>query len=43
MFSGDAMDFFERDSRDSATKYDSMDGDADENIFISTCRVRYKF
>jgi hypothetical protein len=43
MFTGDAMDFFERDSRDSATDYDSMDGDADENIFISTCRVRYKF
>jgi hypothetical protein len=37
------MDFFERDSRDSATTYNSMDGSSDEDIFISTCRVRYKF
>jgi hypothetical protein len=43
MFAGDAMDFFERDGRDSATDYDAMDGNSDENIFISTCRVRYKF
>ena len=43
LFAGDAMDFFERDSRDSATTYDSMDGNSDEDIFITTCRVRYKF
>jgi len=43
LFAGDAMDFFERDSRNSTTHYDSMDGSADEDIFLSTCRFRYKF
>ena len=35
LFSGDAMDAFETGS--------DRDGDADENIFTSTARVRYKF
>ena len=34
LFSGDAMDFWEVDDRD---------GSGDEDIFISTMRVRYKF
>ena len=34
LFSGDAMDFWEVDQRD---------GSSDEDIFTSTCRVRYKF
>ena len=33
LFADDAMDFFEVD----------RDGSSDEDIFISTCRVRYKF
>ena len=35
LFSGDAMDFYEVG--------DIRDGSADENIFISTARLRYKF
>ncbi len=34
LFSGDAMDFWEEGQRD---------GSSDEDIFISSCRVRYKF
>lgn len=34
LFGGDAMDFWEVDQRD---------GNSDEDIFISSCRVRYKF
>ncbi|MEA3332250.1 MAG: hypothetical protein U9Q58_01455 [Pseudomonadota bacterium] len=43
LFAGDAMDFFERDNRDDSTTYSNMDGDGDEDIFVSTMRVRYKF
>jgi len=35
LFSGDAMDAFETGNQ--------RDGDADENIFVSSARVRYKF
>ena len=35
LFSGDAMDAFEVG--------DSRDGDADEDIFVSSARIRYKF
>ena len=35
LFSGDALDAFEVDSL--------KDGDADENIFISSARIRFKF
>ena len=35
LFSGDAMDAFETGS--------DRDGDADENIFTSSARIRYKF
>ena len=34
LFAGDAMDFWEEGQRD---------GSSDEDIFISSCRVRYKF
>lgn len=34
LFSGDALDFYEVDQRD---------GNSDEDIFLSSCRVRYKF
>ena len=42
LFADDAMDFFERDSRDDVSG-DEPDGNSDEDIFISTARVRYKF
>ncbi len=35
LFSGDAMDAFELG--------DQKDGSADEDIFVSSARVRYKF
>jgi hypothetical protein len=34
LFTGDGMDFFEVDERD---------GNSDENIFVSSARIRYKF
>jgi hypothetical protein len=34
LFAGDGMDFFEVDDRD---------GNSDENIFVSSARIRYKF
>ena len=47
LFAGDAMDFYERDSAsDSALAnypYNEVDGSSDEDIFLSTMRVRYKF
>ncbi len=40
LFTGDAIDFYERESHEPAAQ---PDGDSDENIFVSTARVRYKF
>jgi len=45
LFADDAMDFFEENSRDDVARgaIDEPDGDSDEDIFVSTARVRYKF
>jgi hypothetical protein len=40
LIAGDAMDYYEIDS---VNDIDPRDGDADEDIFLSTARVRYKF
>lgn len=42
LFADDAMDFFERNSAND-TVINEPDGNSDEDIFISTARVRYKF
>ncbi len=40
LFAGDALDFYERDSSDPDRQ---PDGGSDENIFVSTARIRYRF
>jgi hypothetical protein len=40
LFTGDAIDFYERDSQNPDRQ---PDGDCDQDVFISTARIRYKF
>jgi hypothetical protein len=42
LFADDALDFYERNSAGDAVA-DEPDGNSDENVFVSTARVRYKF
>lgn len=42
LFADDALDFYERNSAGDAVT-DEPDGKSDEDIFVSTARVRYKF